>query len=585
MTTQNVVVAGVLHRMASCYKYLGAKERFRAIAYDVASRTVNNLQCDVAIYKDDKKSLDELNGIGSSIADKIIEFLKTGKILKFEELKKTVPEGLLDLMDIVGFGPALIKVLYEKLRIRTRDQLVKALEAGRLEGVRGFGSKKIENMKKGLQLSSEAQSRLFIWDALKGGNEILDAIRHLPEVKKAELAGSLRRGKEIVADIDIVVMATAEDRQRLATKITKLPQVAGILAAGDTKVSVRLAASQAQVDVRIVTAEAYGAALLYFTGSREHNIRLRTIAREKGWKLNEYGLFDLKTEKYLAGKTEADMYKWLGLQYIPPELREERGEIEVAAKHRLPVLVTASDIKGDMHLHSKWSDGQEDIETMAQYVRKTFPGYEYLVITDHSPSERIAHGLTADDFVRQFVEIDKINHRLGTDFLKKGVEVDILMDGSLDLPDRLLRQFDWVVASVHSGFTHDNTQRLLKACDHPFVNCIGHPGGRLLGTREAYTVNWEQLMEKAAATGTALEINAQPERMDLSDELVKMAVAKKVQLVIDTDAHALSQFDCMQLGVTIARRGWCKKEAVLNTCSWREISQFRNKKQKMPRNK
>lgn len=578
--SQNAVVAEMLHRMAACYKYLGTRERFRAIAYDVASRTINNLQCDVAIYKDDKKALDELNGIGSSIAEKIIEYLKTGKITKFEQLKRKVPEGLLDLMDIVGFGPALVKVLYERLHIRTRDQLVKALEAGRLEGVRGFGSKKIENMKKGLQLYKEAQSRLPLWTALKAGREMLDAIRRLPEAKKVDLAGSVRRGRETIGDIDIVVMAGAADHHKLAGKITKLPQVAGILAAGDTKVSLRLITTGVQVDVRIVPAEAYGAALLYFTGSKEHNIHLRTIAREKGWKLNEYGLFDLTTEQYLAGRTEADLYKRLGLQYIPPELREERGETEMAVRHKIPSLVTAADIKGDMHLHSKWSDGEDDIETIAAYAGKRFPDYEYLVITDHSPSERVAHGLTADDFIKQFALIDKINRRLGKDFLKKGVEVDILADGSLDLPDRLLQQFDWVVASIHSGFTHDNTQRLLRACDHPSVNCIGHPGGRLMGTREAYAVNWEQLMAEAAATGTALEINAQPDRMDLPEALVKMAAEKGVHLVIDTDAHALSHLNYMELGVIIARRGWCRKEAILNTCSWREISKVKKQKAK-----
>ncbi|MBC9932845.1 DNA polymerase/3'-5' exonuclease PolX [Chitinophaga qingshengii] len=580
-TTQNAVVAGLLHHMAACYKYLGAKERFRAIAYDVASRTVNNLQCDIAVYKDDKKALDELNGIGSSIADKIVEFLKTGKVGKFEQLKKKVPEGLLDLMDIIGFGPALVKVMYEKLGIRTRDQLVEALNTGRFEGLRGFGSKKIDNMKKGLQLYSEAQSRLLLWNALKAGSEILAAIQLFPEVMKAELAGSLRRGKETIGDIDIVIMAAVADQARLAKKITKLPQVAAVLAGGETKVSVRLAASHAQVDVRIVPPDSWGAALLYFTGSKEHNIRLRTIAREKGWKLNEYGLFDLHTEKYLAGKTEEDMYRYLGLQYIPPELREEKGEIDIAAKHRLPVLLTAGQIKGDMHLHSKWSDGEEDIDTIVQYVKKNFPDYAYLVVTDHSPSERVAHGLTEEAFLLQFAAIDKLNKKLGTAFVKKGVEVDILMDGSLDLPDRLLQQFDWVVASVHSGFTHDNTARLLKACEHPCVNCIGHPGGRLLGTWEGYAVNWEQLMVKAAATNTALEINAQPDRMDLPDELVKMALSKDVQLVIDTDAHALAHFDFMQIGVTIARRGWCRKENILNTCSWKEIQQFRNKKRKM----
>ncbi|WP_212004909.1 DNA polymerase/3'-5' exonuclease PolX [Chitinophaga sp. HK235] len=579
---QNATVARLLHHMASGYKYLGTKERFRAIAYEIAARTVNNLQADISAYAEDKKALDQLNGIGSSIAEKIIEYLKTGKVKKYEELKEQIPEELLDMMDITGFGPALVKVLHEQLDINTRAELLKAIDEGRLEGIKGFGDKKIENIKRGLHLFEEAQSRLLLWDAVLAGNKILQAIRQFPEVRKAELAGSVRRGRETVGDIDIIVMATLKDQKKLADKTQKLPGIVRVLAGGDTKVSLLLQ-NQTQVDVRIVTENAYGAALLYFTGSKEHNVRLRTIARERGWKLNEYGLFDLKTDKYLAGKTEEEMYRYMGLQFIPPELREDKGEIDLAAKNKLPALVTLKDIKGDMHLHSKWSDGEEEIETLARYVMKTFPQYEYLVMTDHSPSERISHGLEPDDFVRQFREIDQVNKKIGRDFIKKGVEVDILADGQLDLPDDLLEKFDWVVASIHSGLAQDNTQRLLKACEHPAVNCIGHPGGRLVGTRDAYPVNWRQLIDKAATTGTALEINAQPGRMDLQDDLVKMAIDKGVQLVIDTDAHAKVHFDLMQLGVTIARRGWCKKQDVLNTISWREITQFSNKKNKTKR--
>jgi len=283
----------------------------------------------------------------------------------------------------------------------------------------------------------------------------------------------------------------------------------------------------------------------------------------------------------LAGKTEEDIYQLFGLQYIPPELREMRGEIEVAKKKKIPDLVELRNVRGDMHMHSTWSDGAEDIETIARYILREFPQYEYIVMTDHSPSERIAGGLKPAEFKKQFIEIDKLNKKLGKDFVKKGVEVDVLVDGSMDLPGDLLQQFDWVVASIHTGFNKNNTQRLLKACENPYVHCIGHPSGRLLGRREAYPVDWKFFFEKAIATGTAIEINSQPNRLDLRDDLVKEAIEKGVMITISTDAHSLSQFDFMQLGVDVARRGWCNKENILNTHSWKEIEKFKKEKKRL----
>jgi DNA polymerase (family 10) len=323
--------------------------------------------------------------------------------------------------------------------------------------------------------------------------------------------------------------------------------------------------------------------LLYFTGSKEHNVKLRSWAKTKGWKLNEYGVFDAKTNKKLAGKTEEEIYEWFDMQYIPPELREDKGEIELAREHKLPKLVELKDIKGDLQMHSRWSDGAEKIETIGRYILKEFPHYKYIVITDHSPSERVAGGLQPDDFRKQFLEIDKINEKLGKDFIKKGVEVDILADGSLDLPDELLSQFDWVTASIHSGFRKDNTERFIKACDHPSVHCIGHPSGRLIGKREPYPVDWKKLFKKLTATGTAIEINAQPERLDLKDDLVKEAIGQGVAITVSTDAHTLSQFDFMALGISIARRGWCTKNNVLNAQSWEAIEAFKNRKAKAKR--
>lgn len=579
-SSHNADLSAIFHRMASCYRYKGIEERFRALAYDKASRTLNNLKEDISVYATDVKSLDQLSGIGESIAEKIMEFLETGKIKTYEKLKKEVPQELLDLMDINGFGPATIKTLHEKLKIDNRDDLIAAIEAGKLEKLNGFGAKKIENMKRGLKLFKESHTRMLLSEAWRTGNDILDIVLKIPGIKKAELAGSLRRKKETIGDIDIIATAERKNWKKAVANFISIPQCGRVLASGETKASILLKKSNTQVDLRLVNDYEYGSALLYFTGSKEHNIELRLMAKEKGWKLNEYGLFDEKTEKRLAGNTEDEVYHHLGLQFIPPELRELRGEIKIAMKKKLPELIELQDMKGDMQMHSTWSDGAEEIETIAKYILKEFPQYEYIVMTDHSPSERIAGGLKPAEFRKQFVEIERVNKKIGRDLVKKGVEVDILADGSLDLPDDLLKEFDWVVASIHSGFNKDNTERLLKACEHPSVHCIGHPSGRLIGKREAYPVDWKKLFEKAVATGTAIEINAQPDRLDLKDDLVKDAIEKGVIITISTDSHALTQFDNMTLGVAVARRGWCAKENVLNTGTWKKVEQFKIKKKK-----
>jgi DNA polymerase (family 10) len=574
----NRELADILHHMASCYRYQGPEQRFRAVAYENASRTIHGLKDDISVFATDVKSLDQLSGIGESIAEKIIEYLESGKIKTYEKLKKEVPESLLELMDITGFGPATVKLLHQKFNINNKEELVAAIEGGQLKGLRGFGEKKIENLMRGLKLYKAGQERMLLSTALEMGTELLTAIKKIDGIIKAELAGSLRRRKETIGDIDIIACALKKDWKKVMNKVLKIGQVGRILASGETKVSFLLKQGHSQVDIRLVNEDEYGAALLYFTGSKEHNVKLRSWAKTKGWKLNEYGVFDAKTDKKLAGKTEAEIYEWFDMQYIPPELREEKGEIELAREYKLPKLVELKDIKGDMQMHSTWSDGAEKIETIARHILKNFPHYKYIVITDHSPSERIAGGLQPGEFRKQFTEIDRINKRLGSDFIKKGVEVDILADGNLDLPDDLLRQFDWVTASIHSGFNKDNTERFIKACEHPYVHCIGHPSGRLIGKREGYPVDWKKLFKKLVETGTAIEINAQPERLDLKDDLVKEAIGKGVFITISTDAHMLSQFDFMELGVAVARRGWSTKDNILNTQSWEAIEAFKKRK-------
>lgn len=576
----NVELASIFHQMASCYRYLGSEHRFRMMAYDGATRTISNLKDDISVYAPSIKELDKLKGIGVSIARKIQEYLSTGKIKTFEKLKKQVPQGLLELMDINGFGPATIRTLHEKLGITNREEMIEALQSGKLEDLRGFGAKRIENMKRGLKLFKEMHARMLLPEAMEKGNALLKEIKELAGVKDAELAGSLRRKKETVGDIDIVASARRREWKRIVTRFCKLDAVERVIAQGETRASILLKFSRAQVDLRLVEEDEFGAALLYFTGSKEHNIALRSLAKDKGWKLNEYGLFDIASDQRIAGATEKEVYRKLGLEYIPPELREQRGEIEKARERSLPVLVEEEDMKGDIQMHSTWSDGADDIESIARYIMKEFPRYQYIVITDHSPSERVARGLKPGEFKDQFIEIDKVNKKLGREFVKKGVEVDILANGALDLPDELLQEFDWVTASIHSGFSKDNTDRLVKACMNPNVQCIGHPSGRLIGKREPYTVRWEKLFEVAVATGTAIEINAQPDRLDLRDDLVKEAIEKGVTLTVSTDAHALAQFDFMSLGVAVARRGWCKKTNILNTSGWKKLEEFKLRKKR-----
>lgn len=577
----NKAIGDIFHKMAACYRYLGPKERFRAIAYENASRNIQGLKDDLSMFASDKKSLDKISGIGQSMADKIVEYIDTGKILTFEKLKEKVPEGLLELMDITGFGPATVKLLYKKYSIENKQGLITALEAGKLTGTRGFGPKKIENLRRGLKLYKLGHERMLLSIALKIGQEVLEAVKAIEGIESAELAGSLRRRKETIGDIDIIASAERKNWKKIMNKVVKLPQVGKVLAKGETKASFMIKEPVIQVDIRLVHDDEYGAALMYFTGSKEHNVRLRTWAKSRGWKLSEYGVFDAKTEKRLAGTTEPEIYEWFDMQFIPPEIREDKGEIELARQYKLPKLIELTDIKGDLQMHSRWSDGAEKVETIANYILKQFPSYEYIVMTDHSKSERVAGGLKPAEFRKQFAEIDKINKKLGKEFIRKGVEVDILNDGSLDLPDSLLKDFDWVTASIHTGFTKDNTDRLIKAAEHPLVNCIGHPSGRIFGKREGYPIDWDCMFRVLVRTGTAIEINSQPDRLDLKDTLVREAIRLGVKITISTDSHMLSQYDFMQLGVSVARRGWCTKRNVLNTLPWRSLEKFRNDKKKL----
>lgn len=572
----NRKLAAIFHDMAEIYRYIGTNERFRALAYEKAARAISSLPEDVSKYSQRKK-LEEIPGIGEGIAEKIKEFISTGQVKKYEELRKKVPYEIIEMMDITGFGPKSLKRIHSELNIDTKEQLVTALNDGRIAKMKGFGPKKVENMLRGLKLHKTVEERMLLWDALQAGGQIIGKLKQLPQVKKIEIAGSVRRMKETIGDIDILVACLEWDRRKIVDYFTS-PQLAkSVIAKGDTKASIVQKDTGKQVDLRLVNENEWGSALQYFTGSKEHNVHLRTIARDKGYKISEYGIFTIKDNTRIAGKTEDGIYKTLGFHLMPPEMREDRGEIELSKKGKIPGLVSLEDIKGDLHTHSVWSDGARTIEEIAKFLIGNFR-YEYFVISDHSKSTRIAGGMDEKEVLKQIREVDRINKKLGNTFIKKGMEVDILPDGKLDMADEVLSQLDWVTASVHSGFKKDNTERIICACENKYVCSIGHPTGRLIGTREPYKMDIERVFEAAKVTGTALEINSQPQRMDLNDEMVMEAREKGIALVINTDSHDLGQFAYMKLGVAIARRGWCTTSDILNTLSWNAIADFILKK-------
>ncbi len=575
----NKDLANIFKKMAAIYEFLD--DRFRAMAYQRAAHIIEDLPDDVRNYIATGK-LYMIRGIGPSIASKIEEYVKTGKIQKYEELKKKVPEDFIELIDLPGFGPKTLKRIYEELGISTKEELIKALKDGRIEQLEGFGPKKVENMLKGLQMYEISKRRIILWEALQISRYLTEKLKkNLKEIHKIEVVGSTRRRKETIGDLDILVTADDKDRLKIMDFFTSLEEVSEVLVKGPKKSSVimKFEGKERQVDLRIFKDEEWGAALQYFTGSKQHNIHLREIAKEKGLKINEYGVFKADTEEKVAGETEESVYKAVGMDWIPPELREDRGEIEAAMEHKLPELVELKDIKGDLHVHSTWSDGVVSIKDIVDFVRKNYR-YEYIVITDHSKSQRVAHGLDEERLLEELKEIQLINKMAGLDFVKKGIEVDILLDGSLDLSDEVLSQLDWVVASVHSHFSRDNTDRIIKAMENPYVNAIGHPTGRLIGLREPYPVDMDAVIKAAKETGTALEINAQPRRMDIDEIWIRKAVENGVKLVISTDAHNLGNFAFMEIGVSIARRGWATKKDILNTGSWKEIQKFVNQKRK-----
>lgn len=562
---KNRELALLFEKMADILEFKG-ENPFKVSAYRKASRLLGDLTQDIEELAE-RGELKKIPGIGEGISQKIEEYLKTGKILKFEEVREGVSDELITLMDIPGMGPKTLALLYKERKIESLNQLEKAVEDGSLISLPGMGEKKIENIKRGIQLFKQSQGRMNLGMAFPVAKQILESLRKKAGSEKIQWAGSLRRMKEDIGDIDL--LATGPDHRKIIHAFTHLPEVKEVLASGETKASV-IVEGGLQIDLRVVEEDSFGAALQYFTGSKAHNVHLRSIAKARGIKINEYGVF--KGEKKIGGKEENDVYQALGMVWIAPELREDRGEIEAAQEKSLPKLIEGSEIRGDFHVHSNWSDGSSTIEEVARAAQKR--GYEYIAICDHTKSLKITHGLDEARLLKQMEEIDRLNEKLKGFRILKGAEVDILSDGRLDLSDQVLEKLDLVVASVHSAFKQDRakmTRRMIKALEHPYVHILGHPTGRLLGARPPYEVEMEEVMEAAKKYGKALEINAYSERLDLDDLHCRKAKERGIKMAIGTDAHHLDQMWMMSLGVAVARRGWLEMEDVLNTLPLKDL--------------
>ncbi|MFH1656007.1 MAG: DNA polymerase/3'-5' exonuclease PolX [Candidatus Omnitrophota bacterium] len=543
---------------------------FRIRAYERAAQTIENLSEDISLLIEEDR-LTDLPGIGKDLSRKIKEIYKTGELKYLQDLRKTIPDGLLEILDIPSVGPKTAKMLYEKLKINNVRDLENAIKKNRLKGLFGIKDKTIENIQKGIGLLKRSKERMPLSTAVELASYFVDSLEKLPEVKKISPAGSLRRMKETVGDIDILTVSTHP--KKIMDVFTKLPQVKQIMAKGETKSSL-LTKEDIQVDLRVVESKSFGAALMYFTGSKNFNIKLRQIAQRKKLKVNEYGIFSVKTKKenYLAGKTEEEIFEKLNLDFIDPEMREDNGEIELAAKGELPSLIELDDLKGDFHVHTNYSDGRNSVLEIAQAAKKR--GYEYIALTDHSQSLRIANGLSIAGLRKKKREIEKVNKTLKNFTILYGTEVDIDSKGNLDYKNEILAECDIVIAAIHSGFRQSKqllTQRIVKACENKHVDIIAHPTGRLRGARDPYELDFEEVFKTAKDTGTFLEINSFPNRLDLNDIHCRQAKEHGIKLAISTDAHAADQLDAIFFGVAVARRGWLEKKDVINTLSLKEL--------------
>lgn len=563
MPTHNSEIADLFERYASLLEIEGANP-FRVRAYRNAARTIRGLTKSLPDMLDEGADLTELPGIGKDLAGKIRAMVETGTLAELEQLGHTVPGELADLDAIPGLGPKRVRALHRELNIDSLDDLRKAARAGKISTLPGFGEKTEQHILREIERRATIEKRFPLIEAEQIAQPLVRYLRRVDGVRAVMIAGSYRRRKESVGDLDILV--TADSGGRVMNRFAAYEDVAEVVSRGETRSTVRLHGGM-QVDLRVVPEASYGAALHYFTGSKAHNIATRTTAVRKGLKLNEYGLF--KGERRIAGRTEQEIYKALDLRYVEPEMREDQGEIEAARRGELPRLVTLNDLRGDLHAHTSASDGHNTAREMAEAARAR--GYEYLAISDHTRHVTIAHGLDAGRYARHLEALDRLADEMKGIRVLKSAEVDILEDGSLDLPDEILQQLDFTVCAVHYKFELPEarqTERIIRAMDHPCFNILAHPTGRLIGKRQPYEVDIERLMQAALERGCYMEINAQPERLDLADRHARMARNMGLKLAIATDAHTTATLDYMRYGLDQARRAWLEPSDVLNTRPW-----------------
>lgn len=576
----NKEIAHIFSRIADALEMKG-ENVFRVRAYRTAAQNIKGLARQLSdVYALDPEKIDSVQGIGKDLKAKIIEMIETGSLTYYKELMDEFPEGFLDMLDIAGLGPKKLIKLRDELEIENIVDLEVACRKGRLEDIEGMGAKTQEKLLDAIQYYRRSEGRMLLPDAYEYSDEILEYLEGSELFKKLERAGSLRRGCETIGDLD--VLAVAENAEEAMDYFIKYPKVKNVIAHGATKSSILLKDGP-QIDLRIVADESFGSALQYFTGSKEHNVEVRKIAKKKGFKVSEYGVFKLsakgKKEKYVAGKTEEEVYKALGMDWVAPELRASRGEVLAALRGKLPKdLLDLSDIKGDLHMHTNATDGRASVEDLACAAKAK--GYKYIGITDHTKNVRVANGMDEKRLIKHIDKIRKIDSKTKGIKILAGAEVDILGDGKLDIEDEVLAELDIVIAAVHSKFSlpkDKQTARILKALDNKYVNALAHPSGRLIITRKALELDLDKIFRKAARNNVFLEINTHGQRIDLNDVNCMRAKELGVRMVINTDAHEVSHMDQMKYGVITAKRGWLEKKDILNTYALAEVKKMLKK--------
>ena len=565
---RNIEVAKILRNISILLDMDGVP--FKPRAYEKAARSVEALEEEVeGIYvRGGVKALTQIPGVGESIAEKIEELIKTGKLKYYEQLISKIPVDLDSLWGIEGLGPKTIKVLYQKLGVKNIEDLEKAAQAHKISKLPNFKQKTEQNILRGIDFAKKSRGRFILGFTLPLIRGIEEKLKSLPEVKKAVAAGSVRRMKETIGDVDFLIVS--DDPHKVTDFFVSMPEVMQVIEKGSTKSAVKLKTGM-NADIRILPQKSFGAALQYFTGSKDHNVALRKIAQSKDWKLSEYGLFH--EDKQIAGETEDEVYAKLGLAWIPPELRENTGEIEAAQKKLLPILVEYKDLKGDLQVHSNWTDGANSIIEMAEQAKKN--GLEYIVVSDHAKTLAMTGGLDEKDLKKQRKEIDEVNKKLEGIQVLQGVELNILKDGSVDISDSTLKDLDVASAAIHSYFDlnkEEMTKRTLKAVENPNIDILLHPTTREIQKRDPVQFDMEKLFEVAKETGTILDIDSYPDRLDLKDEHIRRAIQVGVKLGISSDSHSTVHLHYLELGVAQARRGWATTKDIVNT---RELGEFR----------